>query len=802
MKKILPIMTVFLVIMSTLVILAGFTSFTAKAEVPHGVISISFDDNYQDQFDYAFPLMQTRGITGTFYVVTNQVSDFSGDASYMSIAELQILQVNGNEIGSHSKTHSDFIYLTDAQIVDECDTSKKILQSNGLTVTNFAYPDGLTNDHVDSIVKQYYRSGRTAYVGPYLMEAPTDQFRLAGFSAETANSSALSLLKGMVDQVYSTSGWAIIFFHNIKPDAYSEPYTTSTQDFASFLDYIISKGVQTHTVNQVLNLTPLSITTNFGTVAPSSGLYDLDNALAIEAFSPAASDGERYSWNGWVGTGNGSYSGLNNPATITMNGPITQNASWRHEYKLTVTTNFGNTAPSVGEYWYEEGTHVNAEASAPSATTGERYVWLGWTGSGIGSYSGYDNPASITMEDSITETSMWEHEYYLNVSSVNDTADGSGWYDSGSTACAMVASLEVAGAAGTRYIFTSWNGDASGTTSPSNPITMNSPKTATAVWKTQYYLTISSAYGIVSGSGWCDSGASAYAMVTPLTVLGAAGTQYNFTGWNGDASGTMSPSNAIIMNSPKTAMANWTTQFYLIVFSAFGSPSSLSGWYDNGSSITGAVTSPVSGGAGTQYVCTGWTGTGSAPASGTASALTFTITAASNITWNWKTQYLMSFAASPSAAATTSPSGTNVWQDAGSISIAATPYAGYRFSSWSSDTSNITFAFTTLSSTTATINGPGTITANIVNAPAATPAPTYTPAPTASPTLSPSPSPSPAPTSSPSHSPTVSPSSSASQSPSSVNAAGTYVVYGAVVALVIGGAIAAVTAMKKIKVYL
>lgn len=187
MKKILMIMALLLIVASTLSILADLSSSTAKAEVPHSVISIAFDDNYQNQFDYAFPLMQTRGITGTFYVVTNHVSDFSGDASYMSIAELQTLQANGNEIGSHSKTHSDLIYLTDAQIRDECNTSKQILQSNGLTVTNFAYPDGLTNDHVDSIVRQYYRSGRTAYVEPYLMEAPTSKFRLAGFSAETAN---------------------------------------------------------------------------------------------------------------------------------------------------------------------------------------------------------------------------------------------------------------------------------------------------------------------------------------------------------------------------------------------------------------------------------------------------------------------------------------------------------------------------------------------------------------------------------------------------------------------------------------
>ena len=52
---------------------------------------------------------------------------------------------------------------------------------------------------------------------------------------------------------------------------------------------------------------------------------------------------------------------------------------------------------------------------------------------------------------------------------------------------------------GTQYVFTGWSGDASGSSSPSNPIIMNGPKTATANWKTQYYLTVSSAYGTVGG---------------------------------------------------------------------------------------------------------------------------------------------------------------------------------------------------------------------------------------------------------------------------------------------------------------
>ena len=115
------------------------SSFTVKA-VGSGVLTIAFDDGNQDQYDYAYPLLQQYGIHATFYVITSDISDFSGNNAYMSIAELQTLQNNGNEIGSHSVDHPDFTSLTDAQIVSECVNSKQTLQSYGLSAINFAYP--------------------------------------------------------------------------------------------------------------------------------------------------------------------------------------------------------------------------------------------------------------------------------------------------------------------------------------------------------------------------------------------------------------------------------------------------------------------------------------------------------------------------------------------------------------------------------------------------------------------------------------------------------------------------------------
>lgn len=162
-----------------------------------------------------------------------------------------------------------------------------------------------------------------------------------------------------------------------------------------------------------------------------------------------------------------------------------------------------------------------------------------------------------------------------------------------------------------------------------------------------------------------------------------------------------------------TALASSIVQ--LTVASAHDSPTpSGTTSYLNGTSVAASVTSPVSGPAGTQYVCTGWTGTGDVPASGSGTTVTFTITQDSNLTWNWKTQYCVSFTVAPSGSGSTTPTGTDVWKDEGSLSISAKASAHYLFSKWSSNTTFITFLSLNSSSTTATIVGPGTITANLV----------------------------------------------------------------------------------------
>ncbi|UCE96939.1 MAG: hypothetical protein JSV51_04985, partial [Candidatus Bathyarchaeota archaeon] len=121
-------------------------------------------------------------------------------------------------------------------------------------------------------------------------------------------------------------------------------------------------------------------------------------------------------------------------------------------------------------------------------------------------------PATVTIQ-------ALPVQYYLTITSPYGVKSGEGWYDNATNAYASLNTGIIDYGNGTRRIFTHWSGDASGTNyTSSNPILMDYNKTAVANWKTQYYLTVTSPYGTPGGEGWYDSGATAYASVSPLTV--------------------------------------------------------------------------------------------------------------------------------------------------------------------------------------------------------------------------------------------------------------------------------------------
>ena len=60
-----------------LLIVSSYGVLNAAAATTRGAITISFDDGLQTQYDYAFPLLQARGMPATYYVNTANINTAS-----------------------------------------------------------------------------------------------------------------------------------------------------------------------------------------------------------------------------------------------------------------------------------------------------------------------------------------------------------------------------------------------------------------------------------------------------------------------------------------------------------------------------------------------------------------------------------------------------------------------------------------------------------------------------------------------------------------------------------------------------
>jgi len=250
-------------------------------------------------------------------------------------------------------------------------------------------------------------------------------------------------------------------------------------------------------------------------------------------------------------------------------------------------TNYNVTQLPISFNWTLGSDHTFAYHSPLTVDTGKQYVWTRTEGLSTA------QSGTITVPSGGgSVTAYYKTQYYLTVTSDHGVPSGAGWYDANATAYARLDTGNIT-IDGTRYLFVQWSSDASGTNyAQSDPITMDGPKFAVALWKTQYYLTVVSPYGATGGEGWYDKYTYAQATVTPLIVPGATGVQYVFTGWSGNASGTTSPSDPIYMDGPKTAIANWKTQYYLTVKTIpSGITISGEGWYN--SSLSVQLTAPT-----------------------------------------------------------------------------------------------------------------------------------------------------------------------------------------------------------------
>jgi hypothetical protein len=225
----------------------------------------------------------------------------------------------------------------------------------------------------------------------------------------------------------------------------------------------------------------LNVGTNPAGIAPVNGrgTYNEGTAASFSVASliiPSKAN-QRYVFSYW----SGDFSGGSPSGTVTMNSAKSVVANYQLQNLLKVSVDPLGVTSASGEGWYlpTDSVAVGPLPSSISGGEGARYVFQQWT---IDSVPASGTSVQIMMDAPHTVVAHYKTQYLLTVSSDYGIVQGGGWYDAGSSATFSV-TTEVDTSYGVKQVFEKWTGDME-STSASSTITMDSPHTLRAVWRT------------------------------------------------------------------------------------------------------------------------------------------------------------------------------------------------------------------------------------------------------------------------------------------------------------------------------
>ncbi len=297
---------------------------------------------------------------------------------------------------------------------------------------------------------------------------------------------------------------------------------------------------------------------------------------------------------GWSGAA----TGTTNPVTIVMDADKSVTATFAtNEFTLTVAPNpagSGSITLSPNKPAYYNGEVVTL---TPVPNTG--FMFVGWSGDLLGSA----NPGQLTMtKNSVVTANFIPSDTFT----VNITLDGSGSVQRNPSQTEYTYGQEVILTAlpAPGYEFINWSGDLDGSDNPAT-ITVTQDMNITAHFGLEgiYSLTI---LPPTNGSITADPPRDLYAPNENVTLTAVPALGYIFTGWTGDATGTINPF-ILQMTGNKTVSATFEpAPFYNLTVLTEG-PGSVA-VDPPGTQFIAGTTITLTATAESGYVFTGWSG--------------------------------------------------------------------------------------------------------------------------------------------------------------------------------------------------
>ena len=205
------------------------------------VVIMTFDDGYNSTIYTAYPIMQNNSQKGVSFVIPTHV-DYE---EYMHLDDLTTLYNAGWDISSHSMNHSNLVGLSDAELINQVNGSKNIIDGWGFTRSSgfFAYPYHEYDDKVLSYVNSTYKMARNDFGAesqPHIYLDDPDNIPFLVKGTELLNTTEASYINWVIDRAIAQKSLLVLSFHKIENDPIEETIW-STSNFQSVSDYIKTK---------------------------------------------------------------------------------------------------------------------------------------------------------------------------------------------------------------------------------------------------------------------------------------------------------------------------------------------------------------------------------------------------------------------------------------------------------------------------------------------------------------------------------------------------------------------------------
>ena len=272
-----------------------------------------------------------------------------------------------------------------------------------------------------------------------------------------------------------------------------------------------------------------------------------------------------YQFSSWSGDCSGS-----SPCVVTMDANKSVTANFARVFDLTVAS-----SPANGGIVFPSETTSYAENHQVIVTArpGYGYGFSGWDGE----CSGYGQ-CVVTMDADKTVTANFVRQFFLTTAA--SPAEGGTVSPAGTTQHAEGAEVTVTVSPAEGYGFSGWSGDCSGI--DACVVMMDGDKTVTADFFTRFTLTAMAKPS--SGGAVSPEGTTSYDAGTQVTVTATAASGYNFSGWSGDCSGSVSC--VVTMDGDKSVTARFTSTAAIVFHSSRDGNSEIYVMDTDGSNIT------------------------------------------------------------------------------------------------------------------------------------------------------------------------------------------------------------------------